>query len=142
VTHVPYKGGGPGQVALMSGEVQMMLPAINSALPFLKSGRMRGLAISTKQRSPVLPDLPPIHEAGVPGYEKAAWFALFAPAGVPDAIIDRVYRAAVQTLKDPKVAKLLLADGAMAVGNTPAEFDKFVRDEIAAWAELIRRMKL
>jgi tripartite-type tricarboxylate transporter receptor subunit TctC len=103
---------------------------------------MRALAISTKQRSPLLPDLPSIDEAGVPGYDKAGWFALFAPAAVPESILTRVYQAAVKALKNPDIVKRLAAEGSMAVGNSPAEFDAFVRSEIAQWAKLIREMKL
>jgi tripartite-type tricarboxylate transporter receptor subunit TctC len=142
ITHVPYKGGGPGQTALMTGEVQMMLPAITTAFPFVKSGRMRALAVSTKQRAPTLPGLPTIDESGVPGYDKASWFALFAPAGVPEPVLARVHAAAVKALKDPDIAKRLASQGAVAVGNSSAEFDAFVRAEIAAWAKLMREMKL
>ena len=142
LVHVPYKGAGPAQIALMSGEVQVLLPAFQSALPFVKSGQMRALAVSTRQRSPVLPDLPTLDEAGVPGYDKAAWFALFAPAAVPESIITRVHQAAVNVLKNPDIVKRLAAEGAVAVGNSPAEFDAFVRSEIAAWRKLIREMKL
>lgn len=142
LVHVPYRGGGPAQIALMSGEVQVMLPGFQPALPFVKSGSMRGLAVSTKQRSPALPELPTLHEAGVPGYDKAAWFALFAPAAVPESIITRVHQAAVKILKNPDIVKRLAAEGAVAVGNSPAEFDAFVRAEIAQWAKLMREMKL
>jgi len=142
LTHVPYKGGGPGQIALMSGEVQMMLPAITPAFPFIKSGRMRALGVSSKTRSPALPNVPTINESGVPGFDKAYWAGLFAPAGVPEAIVNRVHRAAVEVLKDPKIMKKLAALGASPVGNPPAEFDAFVRSEIAAWRDLIHKMKL
>jgi tripartite-type tricarboxylate transporter receptor subunit TctC len=142
LAHVPYKGGGPGQIALMSGEVEMMLPAITPALPFVKSGRMRGIAVSSKQRAPVLPQLPTINESGVPGYVKTSWFALFAPAAVPQHVIDRVYQASVKALKNPEIVKRLANQGAEAVGNSSAEFSEFVRDEINAWAKLIREMKL
>lgn len=139
---VPYKGGGPAQIALMSGEVQVMVPAFQQAIPFVRSGQMRALAVTTKQRSPVLPDLPTIDEAGVPGYDKAGWFALFAPAGVPDPIISHIYQAAARVLKDPATVKRLAAEGAVAVGNSPEEFAAFVRFEIGQWADLIRDMKL
>lgn len=142
LTHVPYKGAGPGQIALMSGEVQVLMPATQSAIPFVNSGRMRALAVSTKQRSLVLPDLPTIDEAGVPGYDKAAWFALFARGAVPESIITRVHQASVRVLKNPDIVKQLAAEGAVAVGNSPAEFDAFVRSEISEWAKLIREMKL
>lgn len=142
LVQVPYKGGGPAQIALMSGEVQVMLPAFQQAIPFIKSGQMRALAVSTKQRSPVLPDLPTIDESGVPGYDKAAWFGLFAPAAVPESIITRVYDVVVKVLKNPDVVKFLARDGAIVVANSPAEFGAFVRSEIAEWGKLIREMKL
>jgi tripartite-type tricarboxylate transporter receptor subunit TctC len=103
---------------------------------------MKALGVSTRARSPALPELPTIHESGVPGYDKASWFALFAPAGVPDSINNYVYQAATRVLKNPEIVKLLAREGAVAVGNTPAEFDAFVRAELASWAKLIREMKL
>src|SRR3990172_6659482 len=105
--HVPYKGGGPAQIAVMSGEVQMMMAGVASASPFIKSGRMRALAVTSKKRSPALPDLPTIDESGVPGYVKEFWAGLFAPAGVPEPIIARVYQAAVEVLKNPEIVKRL-----------------------------------
>jgi tripartite-type tricarboxylate transporter receptor subunit TctC len=140
--HVPYKGGGPGQIALMSGEVQMMLPAITPALPFIKSGRMRALAVTSKERSPALPELPALNESGLPGFDKAYWAGLFAPSGVPQPILDRIYQAAVKALQDPEIVKWLNAQGARPVGNPPSEFKAFVHSEIKAWAKLIREMKL
>jgi tripartite-type tricarboxylate transporter receptor subunit TctC len=139
---VPYKGGGPAMLAVMSGEVHVNFPGIQSALPFVQSGRMRALAVSTKKRAPALPDLPTIDEAGVPGYDKAGWFGLWAPAAVPDPVISHIYHAMVKVLKDPVVVKRLASEGAVAVGNPPAEFDAFVRSEIATWAKLIRDMNL
>jgi len=140
--HVPYKGGGPGMIALMSGEVQLMLPAITPALPFIKSGRMRALAATSKERSPALPNLPTLNESGLPGFDKAYWAGLFAPSGVPQPIVDHIYQAAVKALRDPEIVKWLNAQGARPVGNPPPEFKAFVRSEIKAWAKLIREMKL
>jgi tripartite-type tricarboxylate transporter receptor subunit TctC len=142
MTQVPYKGMGPAQIGLVSGEVQVLLPAFQSIYPFVKSGQVRALAVTTKQRSPLLPQLPTIDEAGVPGYDKAAWFGLFAPAAVPGPIIDRMYQAVAKVLTDPEIVKRLAAEGAVARGQPPAEFDAFVREELVAWAKLIREMKL
>ncbi|OGA23672.1 MAG: hypothetical protein A3I02_16040 [Betaproteobacteria bacterium RIFCSPLOWO2_02_FULL_67_26] len=142
LTQVPYKGGGPAQIAVMSGEAQMVMPAISSPLPFVKSGRLRALGVSSKKRSVLLPDVPTIDESGVPGYIKTAWFALFAPAAVPEPIIDRVYQAVVKVLKDPEIVRRLAADGTVPEGQPPEEFSAFVRDELAQWAKLIRDMKL
>lgn len=142
VTQVPYKGGGPSLIAVMSGEVQLNFPAINSAAAFVKAGRLRALAVSTKTRAPSMPELPTIDESGVPGYDKAGWYGLFAPAAVPEPVISHVYQAVAKVLKDPAIVKRLASEGAVAVANPPAEFDAFVRDEIATWAKLIRDMKL
>jgi len=140
--HVPYKGGGPGMIALMSGEVQVMLPAITPALPFIKSGRMRALAVTSKDRSPALPNLASLNESGLPGFDKAYWAGLFAPAGVPQPILNHIYQSASKALKDPKIVKWLNAQGARPVGNPPSEFQAFVRSEIEAWRKLIQEMKL
>jgi tripartite-type tricarboxylate transporter receptor subunit TctC len=142
MTQVPYKGAGPAQVALMSGEVQVLLPGLQSAYPFIKSGRMRALAVTTKQRAQLLPDVPTIDEAGVPGYEKAGWFGLFAPAAVPEPIVSRVYQSVAKVLKDPETVRRLAAEGAVAGGQPPAEFTAFVHTELAEWSKLIREMKL
>src|SRR5262245_59197595 len=142
LAHVPYKGGGASQIAVMSGEVQMLMAGFQSALPFAQSGRMRALAVSTKERSPAAPEVPTIAESGVPGFDKSFWAGLFAPAAVPDAIVNRLYQELVRVLKDPDFAKRLQAEGAVPVGSAPAEFDKYVRSEIEVWAKLIRDMKL
>lgn len=142
MTQVPYKGMGPAQIGLMSGEVQVLLPAFQSIFPFVKAGQVRALAVTTLQRSPLLPDLPTLDEAGVPGYDKSAWFGLFAPAAVPEPIIARIYLAVARVLKDPEIVKRLAAEGAVARGQPPAEFDAFVRAELEAWGKLIREMKL
>ena len=142
MTQVPYKGAGPAQIALMSGEVQVLLPGFQSAFPFVKSGQMRALAVTTKQRSPLLPDVPTVDESGVPGYDKSGWFGLFAPAAVPEPVISQMYQAVAKVLKDPEIVKRLAAEGAVARGQPPAEFDAFVREELATWGKLIREMKL
>jgi tripartite-type tricarboxylate transporter receptor subunit TctC len=142
LVQVPYKGGGPASIGLITGEAQVLFSSVLSAIPFVKSGRMRALAVSTKQRSPILPDLPTIDESGVPGYDKSAWFALFVPAGVPDDIVRYLFRAAANVLKHRDTAKRLAMEGAVAVANPPEAFGAFVRAEIDEWAKLIGGMKL
>ena len=139
---VPYKGGGPATIALVSGEVQVVILSMTGSMPFIKQGKMRALAVTTKERSPILPDLPTIHESGVPGYDKGAWYGLFAPAAVPAPIVAHVYQSVAKVLKDPDTGKRLANEGAVAVGNPPEEFGPFVRAEIDEWAKLIREMKL
>ena len=142
VTQVPYKGGGPALIAVMSGESQLVIPSLNSALAFVKSSRLRALGVSSEKRAPLLPEVPTIIEAGVPGYVKTAWFGLFAPAAVPDPVVDRVYQAFVKVLKDPEIERRLKADGMVPGGEPPSQFAGFVRSELDEWAKLIRDMKL
>jgi tripartite-type tricarboxylate transporter receptor subunit TctC len=142
LTQVPYRGGGPSLLATMTGEVQVNFPSIHSGMPFVKAGKLRALGVTTKKRAPSLPDMPTIDEAGVPGYDKAGWFGLFAPSGVPGPTIDRIHQLCAKALKDPAIVKRLAAEGAETVANPPAEFDKFVRDEIQVWNKLITDRKL
>jgi len=139
---VAYKGGGPALVGLITGEVQVAFMGVLSSKPFRKSGQVRALAVSTRQRSPAVPEIPTIDESGVPGYDKGGWTGMFAPARVPDAIIDHVYQAVAKALKDPEAVRRLADDGLVAVASSPAEFTKFVADEIVEWTKLTHAMHL
>jgi tripartite-type tricarboxylate transporter receptor subunit TctC len=139
---IAYKGGGPSLIALITGEVQVSFTGVLSSKHFRKAGQIRPLAVSTKERSPAVPDLPTLHEAGVPGYDKGAWTGMFAPAKVPDAIIARVYQAVSEVLKNPDAVKTLAEDGLVATASSPQEFTKFIHAEIAEWGKLVREMKL
>ena len=139
---VQYKGGGPALIGLLTGETQVAFMGVLNSRPFRKSGQVRGLAVSTKQRSPAVPDLPTIDEAGVPGYDKGGWTGMFAPAEVPGPIIARVYEAMRDILKNPDSVKALAQDGLVAVASSPEEFTAFVRAEIEEWGKLVREMKL
>jgi len=142
MVQVPYKGGGPALVGLLTGEVHVSFVGVLSSKPFRRTGQIRPLAVTTKQGSPAVPDLPTIDEAGVPGYDKGGWTGMFAPAQVPESIIDQVYQSVARVLKDPDAVKRLADDGLVAVANTPAEFTAFVHAEIAEWSKLIREMRL
>jgi len=142
MTHVPYKGGGPAMTGVMSGEASVMFPTMQSVMPLVKSGRLRPLAISTAARSPAVPDIPTIAEAGVPGYDATGWYGMLAPAGTPQAVIERLHAEVVKILTTPDLRNRLAAEGAVAVGNTPAQFDNFIRSEIAKWAKIIRDLKI
>ncbi len=142
MTHVPYKGGGPAMIGVMAGEASVMFPTMQSALPHVKSGRLRALAISTATRSPAVPDIPTVAESGVPGYDATGWYGMLTPAGTPQAAINRLHAETVKILTAPDLKARLAAEGAVAVGNTPAQFDKFIRDETAKWAKIIRDLKL
>jgi tripartite-type tricarboxylate transporter receptor subunit TctC len=142
LVQVPYKGGGPALVGLLTGEVHVSFVGVLSSKPFRKSGKIRPLAVTTKQRSPAVPDLPTIDEAGVPGYDKGGWTGMFAPAQVPDAIVNQMYQSMAKVLKDPEAVKRLADDGLVAVASPPEEFSAFVQSEIAEWSRLVREMKL
>lgn len=138
MTHVPYKGGGPALTDLVAGQIQLMLENIPSTLPFVKSGRLRGLAVSGLQRSALIPDLPTLDEAGLKGYEIVGWNGLFVPAGTPKAIVARIHQETVKLLAQPDVKQRLATLGAEAVGSSPAEFARFVKAEIAKWARVVK----
>ena len=142
MTHVPYKGGGPAITGVLSGEASVMFPTMQSVMPLVKSGRLQALAISTATRSPALPEIPTIAEAGVPGYNATGWYGMLAPTGTPQAVIDRLNAEVVKILTTPELKERLASEGAVAVGNTPAQFDKFIRDEIGKWAKIIRDLKI
>lgn len=142
LTQVQYKGGGPALIALVTGEVQVGFMGVLSSKPFRASGQVRPLAVTTKKRSPAVPELPTLDEAGVPGYDKGAWTGMFAPGKTPDTIVARVHQAVVEALKNPEAVKSLAADGLVAVASSPEDFTKFVNAEIAEWTKLSREMKM
>lgn len=139
---VQYKGGGPTLVALLTGEIQVSFMGVLSSKPFRKSGQVRPLAVSTKERSPAVPDLPTIHEAGVPGFDKGGWTGMFVQSRVPEPIVARIYQAVTKVMKDPEAVKKLAEDGLVAVASPPQEFSKFVQAEIEKWAKVVEKMKL
>ena len=142
MTGVAYKGGGPSLVALLTGEVQVSFVGILNSKPFRKTGQIRGLAVSTKERSPAVPELPTIHESGVPGFDKGGWTGMFAQAAVPEPIISHMYQTMAKILKDPEAVKRLADDGLVAVASTPKDFTTFIHTEIQEWNKLIVEMKL
>jgi tripartite-type tricarboxylate transporter receptor subunit TctC len=138
MNHVPYKGSGQGIVDVLAGQVPVMMPSVPTALPYIKNGRLRGLAVSGAKRSSAAPDIPTLAEAGVSGYEASQWFGILAPAGTPRAIVDRLQREVVRALKEPAVRDRLVADGADPVGSTPDEFAGYIRSEMVKWAKVVK----
>jgi len=138
VIHVPYKGGGPALAEVLAGQVQALFSLALAATPQIKAGRVRGLAITSAQRSPVSPELPTIAESGLPGYEVIGWFGWLAPAATPKPIVNRPHGEIVRVLKLPDVRERLLSQSTEPVGNTPAEFAAFMKSEHAKWGKLIR----
>jgi tripartite-type tricarboxylate transporter receptor subunit TctC len=140
--HVAYKGGGPAMVDVMAGQVPVMFASMASSWPHVKSGKLRAIASGGAERSPAMPDLPTIAESGVPGYASYEWNAVFAPAGTPSAVVDKVSQALAQVLKDPQVSTQLRDMGAEIVGSTPAELDTFRRAEIDKWKKVVSEARL
>ncbi len=142
VTQVLYKGAGPGTLALLSSEIDIMSANPGVFMPHIKSGRLRPIAASTTKRLSIMPDLPTYGEMGFHGYDHSSWYGLVAPAGTPPAIINRLYTESVKVLKDPDLIAAFARDGGTPVGNTPQDFARFIRDEIAASARVIKAAKI
>ncbi len=135
--HVPYKGGGPALVAVVSGEVPMTFGTATSVSPHAKSGRLRALAVTSGQRSTVLQELPTIAESGLPGYEMLNWLGMFAPAGTPRAITEKLGNEAIRTVRLPQVTKQFNANGAEPSLLAQDEFTAFVKSEIEKWSRVV-----
>ena len=135
--HVAYKGGGPALVDLMAGRVQAMLDTAASAMPHVRAGKLRALALSAPRRSPDLPDLPTFAEAGLPQYDTNAWYSMHAPAGTPPEVVRRLNAELVAILKDPDVLARFKQLATDPVGNSPHEFAAFVRTELDKYARII-----
>jgi tripartite-type tricarboxylate transporter receptor subunit TctC len=138
MVQVPYKGGAPGMVALVAGEVQLYFATISTALPHVKSGKLRALAVTSAKRSTAAPEYPTVAEAGVPGYEHASWVGVLAPAKTPLAIVTRLNEQTVKIVNAPEVQKLLLRDGLETVGDTPQEFAAVIKSEVAKWIKIVK----
>ena len=136
--HVPYKGSAPGLVDLASGQTQFMIDTINTVLPYVRDGRLRGLAVSSLKRSSVLPDLPTLNESGLPGFDAAAWQGVVAPAGTPVEIINRLNTELNKTLTHPDVKAKLALQGADVLGGTPAEYTNYIRSEMPRWNKAVK----
>jgi tripartite-type tricarboxylate transporter receptor subunit TctC len=137
--HVPYKGAGPALIDLIGGQVQMVCTSTLPALPHVRAGHLRALAVTTAARTRAAPDVPTVAEAAaLPGYRASTWYALFAPARTPAAIINTLHRTSVQALKHPAVVEQLAAQGGEPIGNTPGELRKFLQGEIDVWTKVIK----
>jgi tripartite-type tricarboxylate transporter receptor subunit TctC len=136
--HVPYKGGAPAIIALVSGEVNMVFATAETAVPQVKAGKIRALGVTTAKRSALLPDLPTIAEGGLPGYEANNWYGLLAPAKTPPAIIERLNREVVKVLNMPNVKEQLFRSGLDASPSTPKEFGAYIKSEMAKWSKVVK----
>lgn len=141
VVHIPYKGAGPALIDLVAGQVQLMCTSPLPAMPHVKAGRLKALALTSLKRSAAFPDLPVVAET-IPGYQSTLWYALLAPAGTPPHIINKVHADAVKALNSPELKQKLLALGADPVGGSPQELQSFLVEEIARWTKLVKQAKI
>ncbi len=139
IAHIPYKGTAPALVDVMAGQVQMLFGNVLSTLMHVRSGRLRALAVTTANRSRVLPDLPTIAESGVPEYENSTWHGWLAPAGTPPAILNRLNAELVKAARAPDLVEKLAADGGEGVGSTPGEFARYIATEMARWRKVVKQ---
>jgi tripartite-type tricarboxylate transporter receptor subunit TctC len=137
IVHVPYKGAAPAMTALMAGEVDMMFNGMSPAIPHIKSGRVRALAVGGAKRSSLLPELPTVKEAGFE-FNTEGWYGILAPRGTPPAIITRLHEATVRALAGPELKGILAKMAVETVGSLPADFARQIRDESAVWAKVIK----
>jgi tripartite-type tricarboxylate transporter receptor subunit TctC len=136
--HIPYKGGGPGLVALLSGEISLYFGNVPTVIRQARDGKLRAIATTGAKRTPAAPDIPTIAESGVPGYEVTTFYGLSAPVKTPRAILERLYSETVRALKSPEVQERLRGLGAEPVGNTPEQYAAFMQNEIAKWGKVIK----
>ena len=138
LNHIPYRGAAPAVADVMGGQVPITFDNILTTLAQTKSGKLHAIAVSTKTRSSVAPEIPTIAESGVPGYDATAWFGVFAPKGTPTAIVNKLAESIQAAVRTPAVTEVLLKSGAEPVGSTPAEFDAFYKGEVAKWAQVVK----
>ena len=138
MTHIPYRGSAPAVADLIAGQLDLMFDNLPSVISHIKAGKLRALAVTSPRRSPSMPDLPTIAEAGVPGYDATSWFGVVAPAGTPQPIVNRIQQVIAKSLATPEIREKLLTLGAEGVGNTPEVFGQFIRAEAEKWAKVIK----
>ena len=138
MVHVPFSGGAPGLAALVGGQVQLMADNMNSALPMIKAGKVRAIAVTTIRRSVALPDMPTVAEQAVPGFDSGSWFGLLAPAGTSPAIVSRLNAEVVKMLQAADVRERMLQQGAEPAPGTPAQFTQLIREDSVRWAKVIK----
>ena len=138
LTHVPYKGSGPGMTDLLGGRVLMTMDSLLQGYPHIRGGKLKALAVLGPKRSSLLPDVPTMAEAGVAGYSLTNWFGLLAPAATPTEVVRKIHTDTIRVLKDDDIRRKISEMGADVVGNTPEEFGAAMRAESAQWAEIIK----
>jgi tripartite-type tricarboxylate transporter receptor subunit TctC len=143
MVHIPYRGGGPAVMATMAGDVPLLIVSIPAAMSQVRAGRLRPLAVSTRTRTPILPDVPTVAEAtGLKGFEVDSWYAVFAPAKMPDEVVQRMNREIAEVVRRPEIKAKLLEQGAVGVSSTPEALAATVKREIAEWRGVVARARI
>jgi tripartite-type tricarboxylate transporter receptor subunit TctC len=138
MVHIPYKGTAPAMIDMVAGQVATMAATILTGMPQIRAGRLRPLAITSAARSPIVPDIPTVAEAGLPGYESVQWYGMLAPARTPKDIITRLHGDTTRILQQPEIKARFAGDGADPVGSTPEEFSRYIQSELTKWAKVAR----
>ena len=138
IVHIPYRGGGPAMIDTMSGQVAMSFPVLSAAQPHVQAGKLRALGVTGTKRSPLMPDVPTIAEAGLPGYTFETWFIVFAPAGTPKPVIDKLNTSLNQALNAPALRERMARDGFDPTPSTPEQARARLEQEMPQWAKLIK----
>ncbi len=142
LTHVPYRGAGPAMADVMGGQVPAVLGTLSGILPHIKSGKLKAIAVTSKQRSSLIPDVATIAESGFPGYESDTWIGTFVPRATPDAVVNKLHQATLAALKDPAVAARMASQAGLIIGGSPAELDALVGREIRQFRQVVREQNL
>ena len=142
LTHIPYRGGGPAITDVIGGQVPLLWVSIPAAAQFVKSGKLKALAVSTQKRSAAFPDVPTMQEAGVPDFEVDSWYAMFVPAKTPRPVIDKLNQVINTVVQEPNIREKLLAQGSEGVGGTPEKLGKVVSSELVRWNKLIKEANI
>jgi tripartite-type tricarboxylate transporter receptor subunit TctC len=142
IKHIPYKGEALGLNDLMGGQIQLMVDNLAAAQGFIKAGKLRALAVTSRERSAMLPDVPTADEAGLTGFESSGWFGLMAPKGTPRSVIDKICTDVAQVLANPEVKAALAAQGMVPIGSTPDAMGSAIAEESRKWARVVANRKL
>ena len=142
IVHIPYKGAAPALTDLIGGQIELLFNNVISAMPHVRSGRLRALAVTSKTRSHALPQVPAVAEAGLPDYEASVWYAVLAPARTPAPVLTRLHGEFVKALQHPRVQERLASDGASIVGSTPEVLARTIEADLARWGKVIKQNRL
>jgi tripartite-type tricarboxylate transporter receptor subunit TctC len=140
--HIPYKGAAPAMIDQISGQVEAGFSTAIAALPYVQQGKVRALAVSTRERFPPLPDLPTMEQAGVKGFEGSSWNAVVMPAGAPREIVTRINRELVKLMHTPETKERMIAMGGIAIGSSPEEFVAYLKADMERWAKVAQAAKV